>query len=165
MPPKKKADNPFNLADKNLEKASSSYEERVWTPEEQEEKLKHCLEVAPDMWTEIQKGCQVRYIHKEKGFKGGGVVLSNPVDKTFNGVVKRCFRLGFSVEGTGPQWWVAYEDVTKFYVKLDILGQITLNVIDDIVKGMNVNLQKIADRAKKQDARIEALEKKIASAQ
>lgn len=154
--------NPFDL-DEKRDGPDRVHKSKVWTLEEQEEKLKGYLEIPPEFWDLIKHNSHVRYFTKEDGFRPGGFVLQNPFDYTPKGgnnerrAMK--FQNGFYPKAPGyAQWIAAYEDVTKFYMKSDASVSMMLQSLEIAIKGLNDNIRKLADHSKKNDARITALE-------
>jgi hypothetical protein len=136
---------------------------RVWTAEEQAEKLNGYLEIPPEYWEHIRYGTHVRYILKTDGFRPGGFVLKNPFDHKPKGgaVEKRFVKLqnGFNDKARDyQQWLVAYEDVAKFYVKTDAGVMVMMQSLEVAVKGLNENIRKLAEHSKKLELRVAGLE-------
>ncbi len=138
---------------------------REWTAEEQAEKLKDYLEVAPEHWEHIRYGAHVRYVTNEGLFRPGGFVKRNPLDMQPRGGPdeKRFMSLqnNYNDKAAGyATWLVAYEDIEKIYVKPDA-G--TLTVFTDLkaaVHGLNENIRRLAEFAKKLSERVDALERR-----
>jgi len=154
--------NPFNLEgrDGGPDRARVA---RVWTAEEQTEKLGGYLEVPPEFWDQIRYGTHVRYVTKAEGFRPGGFVLKNPFDTKPKGGAdeKRFMKLqnGFSDKARDyQQWVVAYEDVAKFYIKPDAGVLVMVQMLETAVKGLNTNIRKLAEHSKMLEGRIAALE-------
>ena len=137
---------------------------RIWTAEEQAEKLSGYLEVPPEYWDQIRYGTHVRYFSKVEGFRPGGFVMKNPFDTKPKGaaVEKRFMKLqnGFSDKARGyQQWLVSYADTAKFYIKPDAAVLVMMQSLEIAVKGLNDNIRKLAEHSKKLEARIASLEK------
>lgn len=154
--------NPFDLEgrDEGPDRARGA---RVWTAEEQAEKLSGYLEVPPEYWDQIRYGTHVRYFSKAEGFRPGGFVMRNPFDTKPKGAAaeKRFMKLqnGFNDKARGyQQWVVAYEDVAKFYIKPDAAVLVMMQSLEVAVKGLNENIRKLAEHSKKLEGRIAALE-------
>ena len=138
---------------------------RVWTAEEQAEKLSGYLEVAPEYWDQIRYGTHVRYITKAGEFRPGGFVLKNPFDTKPRGAAeeKRFIKLqnGFNDKARGySQWIAAYEDIAKIYMKPDAGVLMMMQSLETAVRGLNENIRKLAEHSKKLEQRIAALERK-----
>jgi len=138
---------------------------KVWTVEEQAEKLTGYLEISPEFWDQIRYGTHVRYITKDGQFRPGGFVLKNPYDTKARGAAeeKRFIKLqnGFNDKARGYQQWVlAYEDAGKIYMKPDAAVLMMMQNLETAVRGLNENIRKLAEHSKKLEARIAALERK-----
>jgi hypothetical protein len=156
--------NPFDLEgrDGGPEKPHAT---RVWTAEEQAEKLTGYLEVTPEYWEQIRYGTHVRYITKDGQFRSGGFVLKNPFDTKPKGAAeeKRFIKLqnSFSDKGRGYASWIAaYEDLSKIYMKPDAAVLMMMQNLEIAVKGLNNNIRKLAEHSKKLEERLAALERK-----
>lgn len=156
--------NPFSLEGRN-EGPDRTHIARVWTEEEQAEKLIGYLEIPPEYWDQIKYGSHIRYYTKTNGFRPGGFVSRNPFDfkpqKT--GTEKRFMKLqnGFNEKDRGyQQWLVAYEDVAKFYIKPDAAVLVMMQSLELAIKGLNENIRKLVDHSKRNDLRVLALEGK-----
>ena len=156
--------NPFNLEghDGGPDRPHTA---RVWTAEEQAEKLTGYLKVDPDFWEQIRYGTHMRYITKAGEFRSGGFVLKNPFDTKPRGgaVEKRFVKLqnGFNDKARGYQQWVAaYEDLAEVYIKPDAGVLMMMRSLETAVRGLNENIRKVAKHSKKLEARVAALEHK-----
>lgn len=157
--------NPFDLEGRNEGPEQWGPGRRVWTLEEQSDRLSGYLEIPPAYWDQIRYGKHVRYFTKAEGYRPGGFVLKNPFDTKPKGGAedKRFIKLqnGFFEKARGyAQWIVAYEDIEKIYVKPDAEVLVTLQSLEVAVKGLNDNIRKIAEFTKKIDARLAALERR-----
>jgi hypothetical protein len=135
----------------------------VWTPAEQAEKLHGYLEVDPPYWDLIRYGTHVRYYTKAGEFRVGGFVSKNPYDVKPRGeaVEKRFMRLqnGFNDKARGyASWLMAYEDTARVFIKPDAGVLMMIKNLEAAVKGLNENIRKLAEHAKRLDARVAALE-------
>lgn len=131
---------------------------RTWTAEEQAEKLQGYLEIPRDHWAQIRYGTHVRYITEADGFRTGGFVLRNP----FGTGGKQYIRLqnGFNQKANGyAQWVVDYEKAVKIFVKPDAAVMVMMKSLEASVLGLNRNIRKIAEHARKLEARLAALER------
>ncbi len=154
--------NPFDL-DGRDEGPDRPHQARVWTAEEQAEKLSGYLEVDPEFWDQIRYGTHVRYVTKADGFRPGGFVLKNPFDTKPRGAAaeKRFIKLqnGFNDKARGYQQWVAaYEDIVKMYIKPDAGVLMMMKSLEIAVRGLNDNIRKLAEHQKKLGERVAALE-------
>lgn len=136
---------------------------RVWTAEEQAEKLHGYLEIEPAYWDQIRYGTHLRYYTKAGEYRSGGFVLKNPFDVKPRGenVEKRFIKLqnGFFDKAKGyAQWVVAYEDTARVFIKPDAGVIMTIKTLETAVRGLNENIRKLAEHAKKLEARVAALE-------
>lgn len=159
------AQNPFELKARN-DGPEIEHVSKVWTDEEQAEKLSGYLEVQPEFWAQIKYGIHLRYFTKAEGYRPGGFVLRNPFDITPKGSAdeKRFIKLqnGFNDKLRGyAQWIVAYEDISKIYIKPDASSLVIINMLETSVKSLNENIRKIAEYCKKFETRITALEASI----
>jgi hypothetical protein len=155
--------NPFDLEgrDGGPERPHAA---RVWTAEEQAEKLNGYLEIAPEFWEQIRYGTHVRYVTKAGDFRPGGFVLKNPFDTKPKGgtVEKRFMKLqnGFNDKARGyASWLLAFEDAAKIYIKPDAGVLMVLQSLETAVRGLNENIRKLAEHSKKLEQRIAALER------
>ena len=154
--------NPFDLA-KRDGGPPRAHVAKTWTEAEQGEKLLGYIEVPPNMWETIRYGTHLRYFSKAEGFRTGGFVLKNPFDTVpaEAGTEKRFMKLqnGFNEKAYGyVQWIVAYEDTQSIYIKVDAGAMLTMQSLELAVKGLNDNIRKIVEHAKKLEARIANLE-------
>ena len=149
--------NPFDLEgrDGGPDRAPQG---RVWTAEEQAEKLNGYLEISPEFWDQIRYGTHVRYFSKSEGFRPGGFVVKNPFDsKSKGGVEKRFMKLqnGLNDKVRGyQQWVVAYCDTAKFFVKPDAATLVMMQSLEIAVKGLNDNVRKVAEHSRKLESRL-----------
>lgn len=155
--------NPFDLEgrDGGPERAHRA---RVWTEEEQAERLGGYLEIPPEFWSQIRYGTHVRYFTKTDGYRPGGFVVKNPLDSeaAAGGAEKRFMKLqnGFNDKARGyQQWVVSYADVEKMFMKPDASALVVMQSLEIAVKGLNDNIRKLADHSKKLEARVGALER------
>jgi hypothetical protein len=159
--------NPFDLGQRAGDGPARPVAARVWTAEEQAEKLSGYLEVPPEYWDQIRYGTHVRYYTKAEGYRPGGFVLRNPYDARPRGVgdEKRFMRLqnGFNDKARGyAQWTVAYEDAARIYMKPDAASLVILQSLEVAVKGLNDNIRKLAEHSKRLEARLTALARREA---
>jgi hypothetical protein len=136
---------------------------RVWTAAEQAEKLHGYIEVDPAYWDMIRYGTHVRYYTKAGEFRTGGFVAKNPYDVKPRGepAEKRFMRLqnNFNDKARGyASWLLAYEDAGRIFMKPDAGVLMMMKNLESAVKGLNENIRKLAEHAKKLDGRIAALE-------
>lgn len=130
---------------------------RVWTADEQKEKLSNYMEIPSVHWENIRYGTHIRYISKPDKFHTGGFVLKNPFDTKTQGAAaeKRFIKLqnGFDSKAQNyAQWIVAYEDLAKMFIKPDA-GVLTVKQdLDDAVAALNVNIRKLAEASKRHEA-------------
>jgi len=156
------ATGPFDLA-RRTGGAPRAPAARTWTAAEVAEKLDGYLEVVPAHWHLVRAGAHVRdYTHAE-GVRPGGLVAKNPTDAAPQGAnaEKRFMRLqsGFNERAPGYfSWVVAYEDISRLFIKPDAAALTVMASLEEAVRGLNENIRKIADYAKGLSARIAALE-------
>ena len=155
------AQNPFDLNGKVG--PAAPHAARVWTPDEQAEKLVGYIEVVPEFWEQIRYGTHVRYVTKAGEFRTGGFVLKNPFDTRPSGAAadKRFMRLqnGFSDKVKGyAQWLLAYEDTARVYMKPDAAVMMSMQSLELAVRGLNDNVRKLVEYSKKLEGRISELE-------
>ncbi len=156
--------NPFELDNVNAEGPDKKFLSKVWTAEEQTEKLNGYIEVSPEYWEQIKYGTHIRYYSKSQGFRPGGFVSKNPYDVVpKNGVNKKRFmklQNGFNPQARGYQTWIlAYEDADKVFIKPDASVMVMMQSLEGVVHGLNENIRKLAEHAKKMEARIASLER------
>lgn len=156
--------NPFDLSSVITEAPEKKQLAKIWTPEEQTEKLNGYIEVSPEYWEQIKYGTHLRYYSKSQGFRPGGFVSKNPYDVVPKNEVekKRFFKLqnGFNPQARGYQTWIlAYEDTDKIFIKPDASISVMMQSLEGVVRGLNENIRKLAEHAKKMEARINALER------
>lgn len=159
------AGNPFDLEGREGGGPARPHAARVWTAEEQAEKLSGYLEVPPEYWDQIRYGTHVRYYTKEGQFRTGGFVLKNPFDSRPQGAAadKRFMKLqnGFVSAAKGyVQWLVAYEDAARIFIKPDATVLLMMASLESAVKGLNENIRKLAAFTRELEKRIAALEGK-----
>jgi hypothetical protein len=66
---------------------------------------------------------------------------------------------GFNERAPGYfSWVVAYEDISRLFIKPDAAALTVMASLEDAVRGLNENIRKIADYAKGLSVRIAALE-------
>lgn len=155
------AKNPFDLEAKDG--VDRKYVARVWTEEEQKEKLKGYLEVPPENWCQVRNNTHVRYYTIEEGYKSGGFVLKNPFDCMTTEGEKRFIKLQnmFNPREKGYVCWlVSYDKLDKLYMKPDAATIVALHSTEVAVKQLNDNIRKIVEFTKRLDARVTALEKR-----
>jgi len=155
--------NPFDL--EGRDGPDRPHVAKVWTPEEQAEKLSGYLEVPPEHWEHIRYGTHVRYVTRDGAFRPGGFVLKNPFDtKTRGGNdEKRFMKLqnGFNDKTRGyASWLLAYEDAGKIYMKPDAAVLVMIQNLETAVRGLNENIRKLAEHSKKMEQRLTALEQR-----
>jgi hypothetical protein len=126
------------------------------TESEQLEKLTGYLAVPADFWPFVRYSTHVRYITTDGDFRSGGFVLKNPFDTKVQGrgAEKRFLKLqnGFNRS--------ACSDVAYLYVKGDGADLSPKPDLETAVKGLNQNIQKLAEFCKKLEKRIAALEER-----
>ena len=141
-------ENPFALKARQ-EGPEPAYLSQTLTPEEQAKKLLGYMLVPPDFWADINYGKHVRYYRKTGEFRSG-FVASNPVDMPVEGTqtVRRVMKLKASMYSAGkaPMMWnVGYEDVDRFFVKMDIGDILTQAMITDVANKLNANIRTLAE--------------------
>ena len=156
--------NLFNIEGRGGPAPAQAHVARVWTEEEKAEKLSGYLDVPAEFWDQIRYGSHVRYETRTNGFRPGGFVMKNPLDAKpkAGGPEKRFMKLqnGFNDKARGyQQWVVAYEDVSNFYVKPDAAVLVMMQTLETAVTGLNANIRKLAEHAKKLEQRIGQLER------
>lgn len=157
--------NIFNLADKAPAGQLRAQPVRTWTEEEIAEKLSGYIEVPPAHYDMVRAGSHIRYYTRADGFRPGGFVAKNPTDAAPQGAnsEKRYIRLqsGYNERAPGYfSWVVAYEDLTKLFIKPDAASLTVMASLESAVGQLNKNIRKIADFAKSLDARLTALEER-----
>ena len=160
------AANPFDLEKRKPAGPVRQMPKRLWTEEEQAEKLVNYSEIDSEFWEAIKYGTYIRYYLKTGEFKAGGLVSKNPFDfkPHDSNVEKRFIKLhnAFSDKAKDYiQWTVAYEDIAKIYIKPDASVLMVMKTLETAVRGLNENIRKLAEHSKKLDARIALLEKKV----
>jgi len=155
------APNPFALAGRTGGAAAKT-PARTWTEAEIAEKLHAYIEVPPEHWELVRAGSHVRY-YTQEGFRPGGFVAKNPADSAPQGAgpEKRYIRLqsGFNERAPGYfSWVVAYEDLTRLFIKPDAASLTVMTSLEAAVKGLNENIRKLAEFTKGLSVRIMALE-------
>lgn len=158
------AANPFDLGPRTGG-AVRAAPVRTWTEPEIVEKLRGYIEVPFENWDLIRPGAHVRYYTRADGFRPGGFVAKNPTDSTPQGAAaeKRFIRFqsGFNERAPGYfSWLVAYEDMTRLFLKPDAASLTVMASLETAVRGLNENIRKLADYAKQLAARVAALEEK-----
>ena len=136
---------------------------RIWTAEEQAEKLTNLIEIEECNWEHIKYGTRVQYYGADGGFRAGGSVLKNPyvykpknAEKHYTYMV---LRNGFNTKEPGyVQWMVKYEDIRGMYVKPGADFMTILNMLHTAVKGLNKNIQTLATQIKMLDNRVAKIE-------
>lgn len=122
---------------------------RVWSQEEQAAKLNGYLEVPHEFWDQIKYGTHIRYYSKTEGFRPGGFVVRNPVEvKKDDGSIVSSLKLqnGFNAKDKGYlSWFVVYDSVSKIFIKPDAAVSVALHSLQEVVKGLNENMRKMAD--------------------
>ena len=161
-PPLGGAPNPFDLKGRT-EGPVKTHPGRTWTDAEIVEKLQGYLEVTPEHWELVRSGTHVRYYTQKDGYRPGGFVAKNPTDMVPQGTggEKRFIRLqsGFNERAPGYfSWVVAYEDITRLFIKPDAASLTVQSSLEAAVRGLNENIRKLAEYAKNLGARIAALE-------
>jgi hypothetical protein len=156
--------NPFDLEGRDGG-PDRAHQARVWTPEEQAEKLHGYLEITPDLWDQIRHGTHIRYYLKTGEYRSGGFVQKNPFDtKPKNSdVEKRFMKLqnGFNDKARGyASWLMAYEDTARVFVKPGAETLMMARNLETAIFGLNENIRKLADYSKKLEARLQAIERK-----
>ena len=157
--------NPFELEGREGGGPGRPVMGRMWTAEEVAEKLGGYLEVPPEYWEQIRFGTHVRYFSKTEGYRPGGFVSRNPFDVKPKGgtVEKRYMRLqnGFNPKDKGyVSWIVDYESLAKVYLKPDAGVMVMMKSLEIAVQGLNANVRKVAEYAKKLEQRVAALERR-----
>jgi len=129
---------------------------------EENQKLVGYLEVPQIYWSNIRYGTHIRYYTKKDGFRPGGFVLKNPFDVQTEETKKRCIKLqnGFNTTiKTYQQWFIAYDDLSKIYMKPDASSLVIINSLEDAIEGLNGNIKKITSYVKSLEKRLSTLEK------
>lgn len=158
------AKNPFDLAGRDGGPAKPAAA-RVYTAEEQAEKLHGYLEIAPEHWELIRYGTHLRYYLKTGEFRTGGFVLKNPFDTKPHGAPaeKRFIRLqnGFDPKARGyAAWLAAYEDLGRVFIKPDAGVHTVQASLEAAVRGLNENIRKLAEHARRLELRLAQLEQR-----
>ena len=137
---------------------------KTWTEVEIAAKLEGYFEVAQENWHLVRAGTHVRYYTRDEGFRPGGLVAKNPTDAAPQGAnaEKRFIRFqsGYNERAPGYfSWVVAYEDLTRLFIKPDAAALTVMGSLETAVRGLNENIRKLADYAKRLDARVAELER------
>ena len=139
----------------------------MWTAEEQAAKLASYLEVPRECWELAKHGTHVRYFTKAEGYRPGGFVCGNPVEfpegegAADGAPPRRGLRLQSAPNSRMPgtfYWNVAYDDLDKLYSKADAGAMTVMVALESAVRGLNDNIRRLAEHAKKLEARLHALE-------
>ena len=128
-----------------------------WSPEKIEESLADYTEVEREQWSSIPPGGSIRYfIIEGEQFRSGGVVLENP---------KKCKNeLTDASEDTmvladtqtrTKRWVVYYSKLLRVYYKPDPV----MHHLNEAMKALNNNTNRIVDAIKSLRERVDALEK------
>ena len=151
---------------------ATTYSPRVFSQREQEDKLTGYLEIDQETWPQIRYATHIRYYLKTGEFRTGGFVLKNPFEvvisndslqnpktppEKLNKDKKKYIKLqnGFNEKLKGYyQWVVSYDDIEKIYIKPDAGVLTVIKTLEDIVNGLNNNIEQLA-------ASVRHLEKKI----
>lgn len=167
--PKPAGSNPYELKPNGPKKTVKG---RVWTPEEQREKLEDYILIPKKEWEKIKYGTHMRYYTKEGEFRTGGFVASNPFQFKPKGEAgeKVAFKLQNDYNTKAPghvSWMATYESIDRVYVKMDAaalaLRDRLDNILRDTVKSINDNMRAIAARTAELGARIESVEVRLDS--
>jgi hypothetical protein len=155
------SDDPFSLEGRTGARMPNVA--RIWTKDEQAAKLEGYLEVTPPHWHRVRYSTHVRYFLKTGVFKAGGFVLNNPVELHPHGQTDsmRCMRLQSSFASSDAgymQWTVSYDDMATLYIKMTADVSMVLEIMETVVSGLNENIRKLVEHAKKLEARIKSLE-------
>jgi hypothetical protein len=138
---------------------------RIWTPEEQAERLTNFIEIEPDNWEHIKYGTRIQYYGADGGFRAGGSILKNPyvykpknAEKHYTYMV---LRNGFNSKAPDyVQWMVKYDDMKNVFIKPAADFMTILKMLHTAVRGLNKNIQTLAAQMRVLDARIAKLEHK-----
>ena len=144
---------------------------RVWTPEEQAEKLAGYMEIQPHLWHLVRYGTHVRYYKKDGTFVAGGFVGRNPADfapADDPATTKRSFvlhsspfmRINSPAAAGKFRWTIAYEDVARLFIRPDISALLVQQSLEVSVSKLNENIRTLVEFVKKLGARVEALEQR-----
>jgi hypothetical protein len=138
---------------------------RVWSEEEIKQKLAGYILIPPHLWEQIRYGTHVRYFDKTRGFRSGGFVVRNPIESAKPGAApKRYMKMqnGYNDKARGKhaEWLCCYDDIERIYVKPDATTLAILQTLEQAVAGLNANNRKLAEYAKKLEARVAALEQR-----
>jgi hypothetical protein len=158
--------NPYNLAAKKPAGPPREVKGRIWTPEEQKEKLRDYIEMSRADWEKIKRNTHMRYYTKGE-FRTGGFVLSNPFSYKPRDSPKEvaAFKLQNNINSKAPGyavWTAPYESVDRVFVKMEP-GTIALRdqletILQDVSAGLNGNIRKLAEQIVALDKRVRALE-------
>jgi hypothetical protein len=140
---------------------------RMWTAEEQAEKLAGYVEIDREFWDKVRYGTHMRYFSTAGEFRVGGFVVVNPSDAPGRaaGDIRRSFRLqnGFNSKARGyAQWSAAYEDVGRVFIKPGAFEMMTAQSLASAVAKLNANDHRIADHVREHAAEIAALSARVA---
>lgn len=157
------AKNPFDLAARAAADAPNRHQPaRVWTPEEQAEKLDGYIEIDPEFWDTIRYGTHMRYYLKTGEYRSGGFVLKNPFDTTPANENRevRYIKLQNNFDAKAPgymQWTVAYDKIGRIFIKPDAGVLMVMRSLERAVEKINKNTQKLAEVAKQHETKIAQL--------
>jgi hypothetical protein len=154
----------------------TTYTPRVFSQREQDEKLTGYLEISKEIWPQIRYGTHIRYYLKTGEFRTGGFVSKNPFEVIVSNDItqhptaperlskeKKIYikiQNGFNDKLKGYyQWIVSYDDIDKIYIKPDAGVLTMIKTLENVVSGLNDNIQKLALSARLLEKRISQLEK------
>jgi hypothetical protein len=167
---------PSSTSKQQASEMPTTYTPRVFSQREQEEKLTGYLEISKEIWPQIRYGTHIRYYLKTGEFRTGGFVSKNPFEvivandsiqhptapERLNKEKKTYIKIqnGFNDKLKGYyQWIVSYDDIDKIYIKPDAGVLTMIKTLENVVSGLNDNIQKLALSARLLERRISQLEK------
>jgi hypothetical protein len=158
----RKDKNPFSLKCRKIG-PERIYKDKVYTEAEQLANLHGYIEIPQQYWVNIRYAAHVQYYSHSGGYHPGGFVQRNyqDIQDITTGQEKRVMRLqsSFLEKHRNYQSWVLeYQDIDRIFVKGEAVSLVLLQTIDTTFKGINNNIRKLAEHAKRLDARIAQLE-------
>lgn len=131
-------------------------EARVWSADEQKEKLASYTELDKALWAQIRKGAHVRYYTAEGDFRTGGFVREAP---GLSREGKQYFQMhnNLNEKALGyTSWVVLFDSISRLYIKADVVVLALQASVEAMAAAVNSNFKKL-------DARIRAIEQAVAA--
>lgn len=162
--------NQFNLSSRAAAGAvdgpAAAYTKVVLSPEEQKAKLSGYTELPQHLWKFLKRDTHVRYYHKTDGYRPGGFISGQPFTRAADGPDSTKYfikiRNGFFPKGKGyVEFVVAYEDVSKLFMKPDAGAAFTIYALECAAAGFNEQNKKMSLKVKDLEGRLRALETRL----